>query len=62
MNYHYPDNKSVANEEETWLIEDHLAELFAEVFQSNILLEQRVNALEAKVEQLQEKLNSLKGG
>lgn len=68
MNNNYPDNHELADkdweilsEQDTWIIEDHLSELFTDLFRSQYLLEEKIKALEIKVNQLTEKIDSLQG-
>lgn len=45
----------------TWVLEEHLTELFAELFRSQFILEQKIKLLETEIDLLGQKIDSAIG-
>lgn len=56
-----PEKKRTENcpLEDTWILEEHLTELFSELFRSHFLLEQKIQELQVEIEQLRQKFDFL---
>lgn len=54
-----PEKQNISSIDETWVVEEHLIELFAELFRSHSLLEQKIKLLEGEVQLLRDKIDSL---